>query len=343
MSGLAFEATQDEDGGFCAEVKAIIPVGEQNDAISLIDPFMAHPGCSLLALPVAHAMKRALIIQAQRRALMVCLLLPLLCGAAQFVELTAEIELNDWDYWFFSDRIGKYPGEAGVPSIFSESQTRRCVVGENTWMIESDFPTFDVTRWFTGTNIVEYTVIKKETPQAVVKNVSEHLPLAFKAPPVGYKYTHIHESVDGNPVRPVRVADLMGFDLPATVSWLAFCSGPALKREGRQIYPPSAFWKESSIVYSGWSDVTEVFKDGLGQPKSINLVTTNNQSIFQYQVRQSTNVLGWSFPLEFYGVQYLPTGTNSWKLHLTVRGRVISIGPGKEPDIPADVMKVIER
>jgi hypothetical protein len=173
--------------------------------------------------------------------------------------------------------------------------------------------------------------------------MSEHSPLVLRATPAGHKSTHIRESIDGNPGRPVRVADLMGFDLPATVSWLAFCSGSALKQEGRQIYPPSAFWKESSIVYSGWSDVTEVFKEGLGQPKSINLVSTNSQSIFQYQVRQSTNVLGWSFPLEFYGVQYLPTGTNSWKLHLTLKGRVTSIGPAKKPNIPAEVMKVIGR
>jgi hypothetical protein len=274
---------------------------------------------------------------------MLYLLLPLPCGAAQFVELTAEVELNDWDYWFFSDRIGRYPGEAGVPSIFRESQSRRCVVGEDTWMIESDFPTVKVTRWFTGTNIIEHTVITKQTPDAVVRRMSENSKLAMTAPPAGHKYTRVYESVDGNPGRPVRVADLMGFDSVAGVSWLAFCSGPMLKREGRQIFPPSAFWKESSIVYSGWSDSTEVFKDGLGLPKRINLLSTNGQSIFQYQVRQSTNVLGWNFPLEFYGVQYLPTGTNAWKLHLTLRGRVTSIGPASKPEIPADVMKVIEQ
>lgn len=300
-------------------------------------------GAGRTCLRSPHVIKSELTFQTQRWALALCLLLPTFCGAAQFVELTAEVELNDWDYWFFSDQIGTYPGQAGVPSIFRESQTRRCVVGEDTRMLESDYPTVKVTRWFTGTNIIEHTVITQETPEAALKDLTEHSKLRAASPPAGHKYTRIYESVDGNPGRPVRVADLMGFDPVAGVSWLAFCSGPMLRREGRQIFPPSAFWKESSIVYSGWSDVTEVFKDGLGLPKSINLVSTNSQSVFQYQVRQSTNVLGWNFPLEFYGVQYLPTGTNNWKLHLTFRGKVTAIGPGTKPEIPAEVMKVIER
>jgi hypothetical protein len=279
----------------------------------------------------------------QIHVLLFCILLPLQSQASSFVELTLEIEANDWDYWFFSDRIGKYPGEEGVPSVFTPSRTARCVVGADTWMIESEFPTFKVTRWFTGTNILEHTLITKESPAAAAKNAAEHSKLFMTASPAGHKYTRIHESSDGNPGRPERVADLMGFDFPARVSWLAFCSSPTLKREGRRIFPPSAFWKESSIVYSGWSDLTEVFKDDLGLPKKINLVSTNGQSIFQYQVRQSTNVLGWNFPLEFYGVQYLPTSTNAWKLHMTLRGRVTSIGTCAKPEIPAEVMKVIQK
>lgn len=254
---------------------------------------------------------------------MFCLLVPLGRATAQFVELTAEIEINDWDYWLLHDKNPAYPQVGKAPSIFTKSQTRRCVVGTNTWMIESEFGNSKATRWFTGTNIIQHSVSTHDD---------------FTSPS-----TRSYESVDGNPGRPVRVADLMGFDLPATVCWQAFCSGPVLKREGRQIYPPSAFWKESSIVYSGWSDQTEVFNDGLGLPKSINLFTTNNQSIYQYQVSRSTNLLGWNFPLEFYGVQYLPTRTNGWKLHLTVKGKVNIIGVGTEPQIPAKVKKAAEK
>lgn len=279
----------------------------------------------------------------RRWVLVISSLLPFLCAGGQFVELRAEIESLDWNHWFFCDRIGKYSGQEGTSSTFRQNQNRRCVVGANVWMIESDFPTHKVTRWFTGTNIIEHTVITQETPKAVVKRMSEQSRLAMVAPPVGHKYTRVYETADGNPGRPVRVADLMVSDIPGTVSWLAFCSGSALKKEGRTVFPPNSLWKESRIAYAGWSDATEVFKDDLGLPKSINLVLTNSQPIFQYQVRQSTNVLGWNFPLEFYGVQYLAARTSAWELHMTLRGRVTSIHPGLNPEIPADVMKVIQR
>jgi hypothetical protein len=271
------------------------------------------------------------------------LLWPIQAALAQFVEVTTETELTDWDYLFLSDRARKDPAESGASSIFNETRTRRCVFGTNLWMIESKLPDFTVTYWFTGTNIIEHTLITKQPADSEIKNITEHSRLAMTAPPVGHRFTRIYESLDGNPGRPVRVPDVMSFDLPATFSWLAFCSAPALKREGRQIFPPSPFWKESSVVYSGWSDRTEVFQDDLGLPRSINLVFTNSQSIFQYQVHQSTNINGWNVPLQFYGVQQLPTGTNNWKLHLTFKGRVTSIGPAAKPEIPEEVMEVIQK
>ena len=95
------------------------------------------------------------------------------------------------------------------------------------------------------------------------------------------------------------------------------------------------------MVYSGWSDQTTVFKDGLGLPKSLDLIATNNQPIFQYQVHKSTNVLGWNFPLEFYCVQYLPTGTNLLKLHLTTKGKLTSIKEGTKPEIPVEAQQAV--
>jgi hypothetical protein len=69
------------------------------------------------------------------------------------------------------------------------------------------------------------------------------------------------------------------------------------------------------------------------------LISTNNQSIFHYQVHQTTNVLGCNFPLEFYGVQYVGIGSNGWTVDLTLKGRVTAIRPASKPGIPAEILK----
>src|SRR5262245_9776912 len=153
--------------------------------------------------------------------------------AGQYVDLEAEIEGNDWDYWFLCDRINSYPGEDRPPTIFTKGHTTHCVVGSDVWMIESEWPDYKVTSWFTGTNIVESTLNTKGGSEAT------RSALQLTNPQAGRRYTRIYESVDGNPGRPVREADIMGFDVGATYSWLAFCSGPTLKRADRKIYPPS--------------------------------------------------------------------------------------------------------
>ncbi len=274
-----------------------------------------------------RAMKQFFFTQAQRWALIFCLLLPLHCVGGRFVELVAEVDLHDWDYWLFKDRINNDPGRSHLtlPSIFTTNSMMRCVVGTNKWMMEFNSENATTTYWFTGTNIIEHTVITKDIPGR---------------PPLGERFTETYPSIDGNPGRPVRVRDLMG---PGSVCWMSFCSGAFLKRAGRRIFPPDSFWKESILADSGWSDKVITFKDGLGLPKSLDLIATNNQPVFQYQVHKSTNVLGWNFPLEFYCVQYFPTGTNHLRLALTAKGRVISIKEATQPEIPEVVQKTLNQ
>ena len=277
-------------------------------------------------IPTPTAMKTDRVNPAQSGALLLCLLLPFQCAAEKFVELAAEVSFDDWDYRVFKDKSNNEPEQNHkLPSIFNTNSTVRCVVGTNTWMMEFDSENARTTYWFTGTNIIEHMVITKEIPNR---------------PRVGKRFTHTFQSSDGNPGRPVRVPDIMG---AGSVCWLSFCSGSFLKRDGRQIFPPSPFWKESSLVYSRWSDKTTAFADGLGLPKSVDLIATNNQPIFQYQVHKSTNVLGWNFPLEFYCFQFLPAGTNLWKLALTAKGRLTSIKEGTKPEIPAEVLERVEK
>jgi hypothetical protein len=245
-------------------------------------------------------------------------------SVAQFVELTAELEINDWSYWFFEDKLGFAARIGKAPNtVFTTNAPIRCVVGTNTWMMENDFGNGKLTRWFTGSNIIERTLITQPMSDEETKRLSQPGGLAGTGPRAGEQHTRIYPTADGNPGRPVRVMDLF-MDANGMMSWLVFCSGPALKREGRQIPPPSAFWKQ--YFSGGFTDQTVCFEDSLGLPKSIEMLTRQGQVVLQYQVRRSTNVLGWNFPTEFYLVQYQRgPGTNSHQVHLTGKGRVIAL------------------
>ncbi len=195
------------------------------------------------------------------------LLIPLARGADQFIELTAEIEMNDWDACFFFDGQGRWPAREAAPSLFTVNHTRHCVVGTNTWMVAATSERGRSTYWFTGTNVISNFLVARQPPQGERKGLSRPGFPAATSLPTGEHFTVIAESSDGNPGRPGGVADLMSFDVPSRICWLAFCSGPALNRAGRKLYPPSDLWKESGIYYYGWADQTSVFSDDLKLPR----------------------------------------------------------------------------
>jgi hypothetical protein len=191
-------------------------------------------------------------------------------------------------------------------------------------MMEGDFySNARVPRWFTGTNMIE-SITRTEIPQPPS---TTNFPVALAPSTI-----RITESTDGNPGRPVRVSDLM--EVRGKIGWLALCSGPALKIPGRRIFPPDDLWKERCACSGTFTDKTVIFDDSLGLPKSMEIFTEKGQLILQYQVRQSVNVLGWKFPLEFYLVQYGPPHwprTNSWEVEFTAKGRIIDITIGAPP------------
>ena len=254
------------------------------------------------------------------------LLLPFLPAPAQFVDVTVEVEFTEWH------SVGAKPYHRVV----------RCMVGTNSWQIDGDFSSnARTTYWFTGANIIEHSVVNKEFKEN-----------GFLGAAIGSQTKRASASVDGNPgtlaaclpdgsrrdAGPDRLCAL------GRVAWLAFCSGPCLKREGRQIFPPSDLWKELVCAPSGFSDRTIVFQDAFGLPKNVLLYTTNGQPVLQYSVTASTNVLGSVFPLEFYLAQYRPAylpdsrrfGDSGWELQLTAKGKVIAIGVGTKPQIPEE-------
>ncbi len=114
----------------------------------------------------------------------------------------------------------------------------------------------------------------------------------------------------------------MGFDLPAAVTWQAFGSGPAHRRGGGNLYPPSPFWEQARLSPAAWSERTELFNDDLGLPKSIHLVTAESESMYEYPVLSSTNVLGWSVPTGFKGVTYRQRPGRRPAMHLLFAARI---------------------
>jgi len=231
---------------------------------------------------------------------------------APYVDLSAQIEVNVWSTqpdtlsWIQDYRAQSRP------------ITVHCVVNSNSWVMDDDFNSKSVrtTHWFTGTNIVEYDLVNATSP-----------------------WSRVTASSDGNPGRGMNQSDQL--TLVARIAWLAFCSGPCLKREGREIFPPSDLWKDLLTV-KRFLDETVTFDDSLGLPKVMNLTTGNGQPIFQYRTVSSTNVSGWEFPLEFKVAQYRPvhgfprvtTETNGWQLEFTATGKVTAVKPTSQPKLP---------
>lgn len=250
----------------------------------------------------------------RRLLLPLCLLMPLLSNAEHYIDLTVELQCDQWNWMLFNDHLSNPKSDR---SIFSTNAIFHCVIGTNKWLVECGNADVKNSYWFNGANIFEQAV---------------RFYGGVPAEPTAWA----SKSIDGNPGRPIRVADRMALNTYGRICWLAVCSGPCLKREGRKIYPPDDMWKESFLARSDWTDKTTVFADSLGVPKNLTLLTTNNQPILQYQVHQSTNVLSWNIPLEFYLVQYIQTGTNDWGLDWTAKGKVTDISIGTEHSFPRE-------
>lgn len=249
-------------------------------------------------------------------------LLPAQFAIAQFADLKAEIQVSDWQ----------------IKRLNTWTTSVHCVVGTNSWQMEGDFSrNASVSYWFTGTNIIEENVVTKDLSEDV-KDINRPGFPYVTAPAIGTRSKRYYESIDGNPGRTVRNLDQL--TMVARVGWLAFCSGPALRREGRQIFPPSDLWKEL-VCTDHFVDRTTTFQDSLGLPETMDLYTTNSQMVVQYRATSSTNIMGWQFPLAFELVQYRPApvpgfphiteGTNGWELQFIAKGKVDAVNIGTAP------------
>jgi hypothetical protein len=246
--------------------------------------------------------------------------MPTQFARGQFVDITAEVELYRWS--------------SALPECF----TIHCTVGTNCWQIDGDLSdTCRVTNWFTGARIVEHRVVERPPSPLVLREPAEF------GPPVGKEGTDAYDCPGGNPVTQTRGPDPLS--LRARIIWLAFCSGPYLRHEERELRPPDDNWKEYTL-WDHFTDRTTTFPDALGLPKSIDLSSKGSIAL-QYRMTASTNILGWEFPTQFHLAQFRPAhlpgtnitaGTHGWELDFTATATVTAIGPGTKPQIPPRVL-----
>ncbi len=275
----------------------------------------------------ATTMNMSIIKQARKWTFAFGLLLSMQRGEAQFVNLTTEIQTVRW----------VYHGTNKPPTIQTKNWTMRCVVGTNSWLIEGDFFPAVHSWLFSGSNIVAHSVLSEYPSERKELFERNHPDLV-----IGRGHTEVFKSEGG--AMPCGRALLAGTgfeDMAQNIPWLAFCSGEYLKRDHRRIPLPSNDFWSYGINYS---DTTTVFEDGLGLPKAVDFYTDNGQPVCRYRVLESTNILGWNFPLRFELAQYRNEyGRGPWELNLTASGKVTSIGVGSQPQIPTENQKAIER
>lgn len=237
---------------------------------------------------------------------------------AQFVELTANINLTVWS-----------GGNDDPPLYDTSSRQVKCVVGTNSWLIAADESARTETWWYTGSNLV--LRVLSSQPKDKATSASELHPVSRN-----FDFNGDLDSGTNGPFLPPVFR----------VAWLAFCSGPFLSKERREVPMLSTLWKEYWLFHDqaaeprGFPESTVQFQDGFGLPISIDVTTKLGQPLFEYRVKHwrgpsplSTNVLDWSFPRQFAAVQYLPMKgkTNIWQAFLITEGTLTSIRPGAAP------------
>jgi beta-lactamase regulating signal transducer with metallopeptidase domain len=266
--------------------------------------------------------------------------------AEQYVTLSAEI-----DYFLISyaaDTNSATPGQLRRTNQWSAGLTG--IIGTNEWQLDGNFSRNGRETWhFDGTTVCGgFRIVKSATemfPEAATNTFLQGL---FPTEPDASKITiHIYQAAGG--YLPGRFSE--------NIAWLAFCSGTYLKIPSRLV--PLPVVDSHSTIYSfAYRDETDIFDDELGLPRAIRLfasrdlyesslrqyyggVIPQSSSLpnfedgpqkFQYRVLESTNVLGWHFPVRFEFQEDYPTVR--WGKVAIMRGgsgRILSIQPSSRP------------
>jgi len=172
---------------------------------------------------------------------------------AQFVEISSELEL-----------IALRTSETNTlatakPRIISSV----CVTGHNCWRIEDDGVQGGINKvFFDGTNVfqsIQVTQMPSEELQQTLKQTKGPALVPFDTAKSNLTI-NIWPSTDGHPLSHETF----------NITWLAFCSGSYLRRDGRLIPLPCEWLRHTPDRYA-YTDRTEVFSDAAGLPRSIDL------------------------------------------------------------------------
>ena len=141
-------------------------------------------------------------------------------------------------------------------------------------------------------------------------------------PHVGTVWTNVFPKADGCPPH----------NMIPTLPWLAFCSGSALRSAGRELPTPL---EGSSYYRDGRFDKSSTYDDLFGLPSRVEFYTREAELVSVYEVHESTNLLGITFPLEFSATQ-----RNALKASL-ISGKVTSIRKTDRFEVPSEVRNVV--
>ena len=244
-------------------------------------------------------------------------------SSAQFVEVAADLTTTGWRN-----------STNGVTAERHWHYSARCVISTGSWLVhdravrnaENDW-------WFTGSNIVWRTLTTKEPYSQDLHDVRDWVSqkVAGGAPQVkgvrlphrGDEWVEILPSSDGRPPNTMAV-------LP----WLAFCSGSFLTNAGRQIPMPFTSTFRDEVI-----DKTVTFAEPCGLPRRVEFRRSNGHLLARYEVLQSTNFSGRTFPTEFAVTAY---DRETSRVTARIMGNVTAMKRLDHLDVPTQMKKAFD-
>lgn len=230
--------------------------------------------------------------------------------ASQFVEIEASLEITQW----------RYQEDTGLALRNSQTSSVHCVVSTNVWLIETQSRANAVeSTWFLHGKIIRLLTTTRDS-------FSEEPGYAPNRR--GARTASILPAPDGYP----------GGEMIVNIPWFAFCSGTFLRHSTRGVPLPAAAPNRTAF---GFTNETTFFSDDFGLPRRAGFYV-NKQLKCDYAVQQTTNVLGWNFPVSFTVTRNEPDAFGKWNRDLTVTGRITSIRAAPEFTVPKELIDLLE-